>query len=48
LLEREKREEVIVRLDWRHHGLGTGSCGPKTMEEYALKSGPFEFSLLLE
>jgi len=47
-LERMKREEVIVRFDWRHHGLGTGSCGPKTLDEYALKSGPFEFNLLLE
>jgi beta-galactosidase len=47
-LERMRREEVIVRLDWRHHGLGTGSCGPKTLEEYALKSQPFDFDLWLE
>ncbi len=47
-LERMRREEVIVRLDWRHHGLGTGSCGPKTLDEYALKSGPFEFEIWLE
>jgi beta-galactosidase len=43
-----RREEVIVRLDWRHHGLGTGSCGSKTLEEYALKSQPFDFDLWLE
>lgn len=47
-LRRMRREEVIVRLDWRHHGLGTGSCGPKTVEKYALKSEPFEFDLWLE
>jgi beta-galactosidase len=47
-LERMRREEVIVRLDWRHHGLGTGSCGPKTLDEYALKSRSFEFDVWLE
>ena len=26
-LERRKRDEVIIRLDWDHNGLGTGSCG---------------------
>lgn len=26
-LEEKKRDEVIVRLDWEHNGLGTGSCG---------------------
>lgn len=47
-LEKKKKDEVIVRLDWKHHGLGTGSCGPKTMEEFALKSEPFDFWVLLE
>jgi beta-galactosidase len=48
LLKKKRREEVIVRLDWRHHGLGTGSCGPKTMDKYALNSGPFEFEVWFE
>jgi len=26
-LERRMRGEVIIRLDWDHNGLGTGSCG---------------------
>lgn len=42
---------VVVRLDPVHHGIGTGSCGPKTLEEYALevKEGRgWEFELLLE
>ncbi|KAK3316210.1 glycoside hydrolase family 2 protein [Apodospora peruviana] len=28
--------QVEVHLDWMHHGLGTGSCGPETLEEYTL------------
>lgn len=46
-LERKKKDVVILRLDADHHGLGTGSCGPKTMEKYALKTEQFEFGLLL-
>lgn len=47
-LEEKRKEEVIVRLDWDHHGLGTGSCGPKTLDKYALSSGDFEYEVLLE
>lgn len=47
-LHKKKRDEVVVRLDWKHHGLGTGSCGPKTLDKYALKSDEFEFEVLLE
>lgn len=47
-LKKNRKEELIVRLDWKHHGLGTGSCGPKTMEQYALKCENFEFDILLE
>ena len=46
-LEERRKERVILRLDADHHGLGTGSCGPKTLEGYALKTGPFEFGLTL-
>lgn len=46
-LHRKKRAETVVRLDWAHHGLGTGSCGPATLEEYELRSGPFEYEILL-
>lgn len=37
-LEEKKLEDgkVEVHLDWMHHGLGTGSCGPETLDEYAL------------
>lgn len=46
-LEEKKKEHVILRLDAEHHGLGTGSCGPKTLDEYALKTAPFEFGFTL-
>lgn len=46
-LEEKKKEHVILRLDAKHHGLGTGSCGPKTLDEYALKTEPFEFGIVL-
>ena len=46
-LEKKRKEIVILRLDAAHHGLGTGSCGPKTLEQYALKTKPFEFGLTL-
>ena len=47
-LEKLKKEYVVLRLDGLHHGIGTGSCGPKTREEYALGNGEFEFEVLLE
>lgn len=47
-LHKKKREEVVLRLDAAHHGLGTGSCGPKTLPEYALYPKPFEFVVLLQ
>lgn len=48
-LERKRREEVVLRLDWRHMGLGSGSCGPDCLAEYELLSDEeFEFDLWLE
>ena len=46
-LERRRKEDVVLRLDAEHHGLGTGSCGPKTLEEYRLGMRGFEFGVLL-
>jgi beta-galactosidase len=43
-----RKDCVFVRLDADHHGLGTGSCGPKTLENYALKTQPFEFEIDFE
>ncbi|GAB7359112.1 hypothetical protein MBLNU230_g5181t1 [Neophaeotheca triangularis] len=47
-LEACKREDVLLRLDARHHGLGTGSCGPATLEQYRLETGDFEFAMVLQ
>ena len=47
-LRRLRREEVVLRLDYRHHGLGSGSCGPRTLDEYALLTEDFEFEVLLQ
>ena len=47
-LYKKKKKETVVRLDWAHHGLGTGSCGPATLPEYELHCEPFEYEVLLE
>lgn len=48
-LHKRKREDCLVRLDWYHHGLGTGSCGPATLPEYQLKADQeFDVELLLD
>lgn len=47
-LHRLRPEFITLRLDVDHHGLGSGSCGPKTREEYALKPAPFSFEIHLE
>ncbi|KIK67422.1 glycoside hydrolase family 2 protein [Collybiopsis luxurians FD-317 M1] len=47
-LEGSRLEEVVLRLDFVHHGLGTGSCGPKTMEKYALYPEEFRYEVWLE
>ena len=48
-LQKRKREDCIVRLDWYHHGLGTGSCGPATLPQYQLKTDrEFDVELLLD
>lgn len=47
-LRKKKRDEVVLRLDAEHHGLGSGSCGPRTLDEYALLTEPFEFEILLQ
>ncbi|KAF1993785.1 glycoside hydrolase family 2 protein [Amniculicola lignicola CBS 123094] len=47
-LRKKKREEVVLRLDAEHHGLGSGSCGPRTLDEYSLLTKEFEFEVLLQ
>lgn len=47
-LYKRKSKEPIIRLDWAHQGLGTGSCGPKVLPAYELLSKPFEFEMVLD
>ena len=39
--------ETFVYLDHRQRGLGTGSCGPDTLEKYLISSGNHHFDFLL-
>nr|WP_246310265.1 glycoside hydrolase family 2 TIM barrel-domain containing protein [Halobaculum halophilum] len=41
--ELPRRDEVSVSLDYVHCGLGTGSCGPPTLEQYRVDPDTFEF-----
>lgn len=47
-VDRTGQETVWVHLDWVHHGLGTGSCGPETLPRYSLDQKEFEFELVLD
>lgn len=41
-------EGVVFRIDEEHHGLGSASCGPDTLERYQLKMRTFDFTVTLE
>jgi beta-galactosidase/evolved beta-galactosidase subunit alpha len=41
------RESITLNLDWRHQGLGSGSCGPITFPHHQLKTGEFRFAIRL-
>ncbi|WP_309380395.1 glycoside hydrolase family 2 TIM barrel-domain containing protein [Cerasicoccus frondis] len=43
-LEDKKRAETLIHIDHKQRGLGTGSCGPQTSEEYCIKPGSYAFS----
>lgn len=46
---KEGGEDIVeVHLDWVHHGLGTGSCGPQTLPEYRLDQKEFNFEIVLD
>ena len=42
--ELKPRPEVFVTLDHKHCGLGTGSCGPATLQRYRVRPGTYRFS----
>jgi beta-galactosidase len=41
------RDEVMVCLDHLQRGLGTGSCGPDTLEQYRLLDSEYKFAYRL-
>lgn len=43
-----KSDRVLFRIDGAHHGLGTASCGPGTLEAYQLHCQAFEFTVDLK
>jgi len=48
-LYKRKRDDTVVHLDWAHHGIGTGSCGPATLPQYELRTDQeFEYEILLD
>jgi len=42
------REDVVVRFDAAHAGLGTAACGPGTLDKYVVKCKEMKFGLRLE
>ncbi|RKD88884.1 glycoside hydrolase family 2 TIM barrel-domain containing protein [Halopiger aswanensis] len=42
-----RRDEISVSLDHAHCGLGTGSCGPETLETYRVDPTTHEFTVEL-
>ena len=37
----------VLHIDAAHRGVGTGACGPDTLEEYRIRSGTYKLSLLI-
>ncbi|MBM7570408.1 glycoside hydrolase family 2 TIM barrel-domain containing protein [Aquibacillus albus] len=46
--ELEKQDFITLNLDYKHHGLGSASCGPDVLEKYQLTDSEFEFSVRLK
>jgi beta-galactosidase/evolved beta-galactosidase subunit alpha len=42
------RDEITLNLDYRHHGLGSASCGPGVLPQYELHPHEFDFTIWLK
>ncbi len=42
------RDEIYLNLDYRQHGLGSGSCGPPTLPQYELQPHEFTFAVRMK
>jgi len=45
--ELNRREDITLNLDYMQSGLGGGSCGPDTLQQYLVKPEPICFSVRL-
>lgn len=43
-----RRDETVISIDHRQRGVGTGSCGPQTREQYCIPPGVYEFGYWIE
>ncbi|SDU64245.1 glycoside hydrolase family 2 TIM barrel-domain containing protein [Jiangella alkaliphila] len=46
-IDLEPRERTFVNLDLAHHGIGTGSCGPGTLDAYRLDPAEASFAAVI-
>ncbi len=42
-----KRDFITLSLDHQHHGIGSGSCGPKPWPQHCLVPGEFRFGMTM-
>ncbi len=47
LTDLRKRDFITLNIDYKHHGLGSNSCGPVPLPQYSLKPCDFEFGIVL-
>ncbi|WIV11644.1 beta-galactosidase subunit alpha [Proteiniborus sp. MB09-C3] len=47
LTDLRKRDFITLNIDYKHHGLGSNSCGPVPQPQYSLKPCDFEFAMVL-
>ncbi len=40
-------KETVINIDYRHNGIGSGSCGPKLVPEFGLSEKEIKFSFRL-
>lgn len=43
--ELKKRDFITLSIDYKHHGLGSASCGPGPLPQYTLRLDNFEFTI---
>lgn len=44
LSDLNKRDFITLNIDYKHHGLGSNSCGPVPLPQHRLKAKEFRFN----